>query len=190
MEESGKKLKSLADEAKEEMDRAAELAKLRGDLAFDSALADINREADKFERKLKKSREEMEMKRREFREWEKDVAESRSAGQFFKNLYTSRETTEEDEDQEKGGGLGSGMMSKSDIRQRAEKVVDPAIEETRSPARLYIFSLLGAVLVIDIVLDATSPSPSVGLDGLYGVLAALAAWLAINEQKALRKDGE
>jgi len=100
VKESGEKLKALAEEAKDEMDKAAELAKLRGDLAFDSALADINREADKFERKLRQRREAMEQEREEMQAWVRDVGDSRNQGQFFGNLYGEYLDEEEEEEEE------------------------------------------------------------------------------------------
>ena len=182
VEESGNKLRGIAEEAKEEMEKATELTKLRGDLAFDSALADIYKEADKFERKLKKSREELESRNNELSAWEQDLADSRKEGQFFKSLYKA--------DNEKDGEKKRIRFEDEDgerIRLRARQVVKPAEDEVRSPARLYIFALLGSVLVIDIVADVVSDAPSVGLDTFYGVMAAFALYLAVNEQAALLK---
>ena len=178
-------MRDIAEEAKEEMEKATELTKLRGELAFDSALADIYKEADKFERKLKKSREELESRNNDLSAWEQDLADSRNEGQFFKSLYRA----DSDKDGEKRRVRyedGEGEQ----IRYRARQVVKPAEEEVRSPARMYIFALLGSVLVIDIVADVVSDAPSVGLDVFYGALAVLALYLAINEQAALKKSQE
>lgn len=183
VEESGNKLRDIAEEAKEEMEKATELTKLRGDLAFDSALADIYKEADKFERKLKKSREELESRNNDLSAWEQDLADSRNEGQFFKSLYKA-----DNEKDSKRKRIGYGDDDDGErIRHRTQQVVKPAEDEVRSPARLYIFALLGSVLVIDIAADVVSDSPSVGLDVFYCVLAALAVYLAVNEQAALLK---
>lgn len=172
VEESSEKLKHLAEEAKQEMDKATELTKMRSDLAFDQALADINREADKFERKLKRSREEQQAGDREFNSWEKDVQESRNEGTFFKSLYKS-EGVNDDRDV---------VVSKSELQQRAKRVVEPAEHQARSPARLYIFGLMGSTLIINIIADVSTSAPSIGLDVLYAVLAGLALWLAVHEK--------
>ena len=184
VQESGEKLKALAEDAKEEMDKAAELAKLRSDLAFDSALADINREAEKFERKLRQRREKMEQEEQQMKDWVKDVDDSRNEGQFFGNLYgaisegegaASREYSEMDQ------------IERQQAMEKRKRVLEPADVEMRSPARLYIFSLIGATLVINIVADLLSSEegPAIGLDCLYGALAVYSIYLVLCEQKAI-----
>lgn len=177
VEDSSNKLRALAEDAKVEMDRAAELAKLRGDLAFDAALADIQREADKYERKLRKRREAMEQESREFKDWEKDMVEGRNEGQFFGNLYQYEKDDDDDDD-----------LVDQDMRRRSrERVIEPAKEEATSPARLYIFAALATILVVEILIDVftNENGPSLGLDSLYGALAMYAVWLAANERKHL-----
>eukprot|EP00889_Picochlorum_renovo_P003952 jgi/Picre1/30982/NNA_006340.t1 len=176
VEDSSNKLRALAEDAKEEMDRAAELAKLRGDLAFDSALADIQREADKYERKLRKRREAMEQESREFKDWERDMVDGRNEGQFFGNLY-QHEKDDDDDD----------LVDQDARRQSRRRVIEPAKKEATSPARLYIFAALGAILVAEILFDVliNENGPSLGLDSLYGALALYAAWLVANERKHL-----
>lgn len=186
VKESGDKLKAIAEEAKEEMDRAAELAKLRGDLAFDSALADINREADKFERKLRQRREAMEQEREEMKAWVRDVEDSRNEGQFFGNLYG--DLVEEEEESKDGRKRFADMdpYEKQEVMERRRRVIEPAEEEIKSPARMYIFMVLGGMLLVNVVSDVCSEQgPSWGLDGLYCVLASIACWIVVSERKAL-----
>ncbi len=173
VEESGGRLKEIADEAKEEMERLAELTKMRGDLAFDSALADINKEADEFTEQLRKSREEQAAKDAEFNEWEVDMNATRSEGQFFKNLYQT--------DKKRPVGESAEML-----KQRAARVIEPARQEISSPIRFYLFLVLGFLLAADVGADMASNEPSLGPDLLYTTLAALSVWLAINEKKALK----
>ena len=172
VEDSGEKLKQIAEEAKEEMERLANLSKMRGDLAFDSALADINKEADEFEEQLKKSREEQAALDEEFSMWETDMAASRSEGQFFKNLYQT--------DKKKPVGESSEML-----KERARRVLDPARQEIGSPVRFYLFLSLAFLLAADVGADIASDDPSMGPDILYTALAAMAVWLSFNERKAL-----
>ncbi len=187
VKESGEKLKALAEEAKDEMDKAAELAKLRGDLAFDSALADINREADKFERKLRQRREAMEQEREEMQAWVRDVGDSRNQGQFFGNLY-GEYLDEEEEEEEEGRKNISAMdpYERMEVMERRKRVMEPAEKEIRSPARMYIFMVLGGMLVVNVVSDVVGQGPSSwGLDGLYLVLALIAFWIVVSERKEL-----
>lgn len=172
VEESGEKLKAIADEAKAEMERIAELAKMRGDVAFDSAMADINKEADEFEEQLKRSREELEARNKEFMDWEDGVAASRSEGQFFKSMYQS--------DRKRPVGENT-----EELKRRAAKVKEPAAKELGSPLRFYLYLGLAFLLAADVGADVASDQPSLGPDALYTALAALAAFLAINERKQL-----
>ena len=181
--ESAEILKKIAEEAKDEMDRATELAKMRGDLAFDQALADLNREADMFERKLKRQREEMERERQETVEWMRDVGASRNQGQFFGNLY---------EDEEGVAGRAKRWAEMDDVErreaiERRKKILETTEEEIRSPARMYIFGLLGGMLVVNVLADVAIGADNVGLDVLYGVLACGSLYLMLNEQKELDK---
>ena len=183
--ESAEILKKIADEAKDEMDRAADLAKMRGDLAFDQALADLHREADMFERKLKRQREEMERERRETAQWMRDVGASRNQGQFFGNLY---------EDEEGVAGRAKRWaemddMERREAMERRQRILETTAEEIRSPARMYIFGLLGGMLVVNVLADVASDSGSVGLDVLYSVLALGSLYLMLNEKKELDKLG-
>lgn len=175
VEDSSNKLRALAEDAKVEMDRAAELAKLRGDLAFDSALADIQREADKYERKLRKRREAMEQESREFKDWERDMVDGRNEGQFFGNLYQYEKDDDDD------------LVDQDARRKSRRRVIEPAKKEATSPARLYIFAALGTILVAEILFDVliNENGPSLGLDSLYWALALYAAWLVANERKHL-----
>jgi hypothetical protein len=173
VEESGDRLKELADEAKEEMERLAELTKMRGDVAFDSALADINKEADEFTEQLRRSREEQAEKDAEFNDWEVDMNAARSEGQFFKNLYQT--------DKKRPVGDSAEML-----KRRAQRVIEPARQEISSPIRFYLFLVLAFLLAADVGADLASSEPSIGPDLLYSALAALAVWLAINEKEALK----
>lgn len=170
VEESSDKLKSLADEAKEEIEKIAELGRLRGEIAFDSALADINKEANEFEEQLRKSREEMEKRDKEFDTWEENLAVKRSEGQFFKTLYQT----------DKKKPLGDDV---NQLRERANKVTEPARDEMGSPVRFYLFLVLAFLLAADVGADMASDDPSIGPDVLYTALAALAAWLAFQEKQ-------
>ncbi len=156
------------------MERLAELTKMRGDVAFDSALADINKEAADFEEQLRRSREEQAAKDAEFDMWETDLAASRSEGQFFKSLYQT--------DPKKPVGDVSSEM----VRQRAQRVTEPAQQEMGSPLRFYLFLALAFLLAADVGADISSDQPSLGPDLLYSALAALAVWLAFNERRTLR----
>jgi len=176
VEESSEKLKSMAEEAKEEMERLAELARLRGDVAFDSAIADINKEADEFEEQLRRSREENEARDKEFMTWEDDMAVSRSEGQFFKTLYPSSFNRKQ---------LNDGSASAEELKARAARVTEPAKQEIKSPLRLYLFLALAFLLAADVGADLSSDQPSLGPDVLYTSLAALAVFLAFNERREL-----
>lgn len=165
-------LRQKAEEAKAEMDRLAELARLRGDVAFDSALADINRQADEFEEELRRAKEEAAAHDADFATWEADVAASRSEGQFFKTLYQ--------EDPKRPVG-----ESAEALRARAARVTEPAAAEIGSAPRFYLFMALAFLLVADVGADMAGAELSVGPDVLYTALAALAVWLAINEKRGL-----
>lgn len=189
VKESSEKLKALAEDAKDEMDKAAELAKLRGDLAFDSALADINREADKFERKLRQRREAMEQEREEMQAWVRDVGDSRNQGQFFGNLYGEYLDEEDMDGTKKKRFADIDPYEKLQAMERRKRVIEPAEKEIRSPARMYLFMVLGGMLVVNVVSDvcqAEAP-PSWGLDGLYLVLALIAFWIVVSERKEIEE---
>lgn len=64
--------------------------------------ADINREADEFEAELRAAREETAAREAEQGQWEDDMADARSEGQFFKSLYPKPSKGK------KGGGSGGG----------------------------------------------------------------------------------
>lgn len=180
VKESGEKLKAIAEDAKEEMDRAAELAMLRGDLAFDSALADINREADKFERKLRQRRQAMEQESQDMKEWVRDIGGRRNDGQFFGNLYDSYAADGEEND----GGLADPEM----MMERRRHVIEPAREEIQSPVRMYLFMVLAGMLLVNVFLDIVGDDgPNWGLDGLYGGLALFACWIVVSERKELEQ---
>jgi hypothetical protein len=194
--ESSEKLKALADVAKEEMDRAADLAKMRGDVAFDQALADLNREADMFERKLRRQREEAERQRSETAEWMRDVGASRNQGQFFGNLY---------EDEEGVSGRAKRWAQMDDVErreamERRKRILETTEETIRSPARMYIFGLLGGMLMINVAADViagidglnsgmsngiAAGGAHVGLDVLYSCLAIGAIYLMVKEKREL-----
>lgn len=189
VQESGEKLKALAEEAKEEMDKAAELAKMRGDLAFDAALADINREADKFERKLRQRREAMERERESMKDWVRDVGQRRNEGQFFGNLYGEYLDEEElNAARKKKRYDDMDPYERQQIMEQRKRVMEPATEEIKSPARMYIFMLLGGMLLVNIFADVMNDQDlSLGIDGLYGALAVIAFWIVFSEQKELSK---
>ena len=54
-----------------------------------------------------------------------------------------------------------------------------------SPAWFYLFLALAFILAADVGADLASDAPSVGPDVLYTALAALAAWLAVNERNGV-----
>ena len=172
MVESSDKLKQVADEAKEEMERAAEVSKLRSEVAFDSALADINREADEFAAQLRRSREAAEASERDFESWEAGVAANRSEGQFFQTLYQS----------DKKRPVGQSV---EELRARAERVKEPAKAELGSSLRVNLFFVLAFLMAAQVGADLASGAPSPGPDVLYTALAALAVWLALNERRGL-----
>jgi hypothetical protein len=184
VQESGEKLKALAEDAKEEMDKAAELAKLRSDLAFDSALADINREAEKFERKLRQRREKMEQEEQQMNDWVKDVDDSRNEGQFFGNLYGA---LSEEEDGRPRTYSEMDQIERTQAMEKRKRILEPAEVEVRSPARMYIFGLIGSTLVVNIVADLlnSEKAPAIGLDCLYGALAVYSIYLVVCEHKAI-----
>jgi hypothetical protein len=159
-------------QAKEEFDRLAELSKARADLAFDSALADLNAEAAEFEAQLKASREELTASEQDFDQWENDLAVNRSEGQFFQSLYQK--------DKKRPAGADAAQL-----QARARKVVEPARQEIGSPLRFYLFLFLVAILGADVGADLLTEEPSAGPDVLYTVLAFLAGWLAINERRMM-----
>lgn len=179
MEESGERLKQMAENAKEEMDKIAEISKLKGDVAFDSAMAEINLEVDEFEEQLRKSREEQQAKEMEFNEWEQGVAASRSEGHFFKSLYPLSENKKKLSPD--GGSDGSDGNTASARAKDAMNAVRK--EETTSPLRMYLFLGLSFLLIADVGADVSSAEPSIGPDVLYTGLAALAVWLAMNERR-------
>lgn len=175
-------MKQIAENAKEEMDKLAEINRLRSDVAFDSAMADINLEVDEFEEQLRKSREEQKAKEKEFNEWERGVAESRSEGHFFKSLYRPPENKSVP-GVGKDGKDGKGD-SEDDASARAKNAMNAVrVEETTSPLRMYLFLGLSFILIADVGADVSSADPSLGPDVLYTGLAALAVWLAMNERK-------
>jgi hypothetical protein len=181
VEQEAEGLRSKAEEAKEELDRLADLQNLRAEVAFNSALAgapqpaspneraalpacvllillqlcasrispsvcwhaDINREADEFEEQLRRSREEREASERALQEWEDDVAVRRSEGQFFQNLYQTN--------RKRPVGL-----SAEQLKERAERVKDPARSEVSSRLRSYLFAFLAFLLSAEVVADLRS----------------------------------
>jgi chaperonin cofactor prefoldin len=164
-------------QAKSEFDKLAELKRLQSDLAFDSALADINRAADDFEEELRLARERNEAAAKEQELWERDVEVARSQGQFFQTLYQSDKKKPVGEDAER-------------LRERVDRVVEPARQEVRSPLRFYLFTCLAGLLVLELAGDLVSNAPSAVPDLLYISLAGLAAFLAVNERRALGDDGK
>ncbi len=190
VEESGEHLRAVAEEAKAAMEAAAELSRLRSEVAFDSALADINAEADAFEAQLRAARAASDVAEAEQAEWEAGLAASRSEGQFFKSLYPAEPRG--------AGGASGGAASPSGRggaygnldadalaarRAAAARVGEPAAAAARSPLRAALFGALGALLLADAGADLASAAPDRGADALYAGLAALAAWLAVNERR-------
>lgn len=165
-------LKAKAEEAKEELDRLADLQNLKAEVAFNSALADINREADEFEEQLRRSREERQAAEKELEQWEDDVAVARSQGQFFQSLYQTK----------KKRPVG---LSSEQLQERAARVAAPARSELGSRIRYYLFAFLAFVLASEVAVDLTSDSPSAFQDVLYTLLVVLLGVTAFNERKTL-----
>lgn len=173
VEEEAEGLRSKAEAAKEELDKLADLQTLRAEVAFNSALADINREADEFAEKLRKSREEREAAEREQEQWEDEVAVSRSQGQFFQSLYQTK----------KKRPVG---MSAEQLQERADKVKQPAKSELTSWVRYYLYGFLAFVLIAEVMTDLQSDAPSALQDVLYTLLVVVLGVTAYSERKALR----
>ncbi|PRW51121.1 hypothetical protein C2E21_5514 [Chlorella sorokiniana] len=172
VEEEAEGLKAKAEEAKEELDKLADLQNLRAEVAFNSALADINREADEFEEQLRRSREEREAAERDLEAWEDDVAVARSQGQFFQSLYQTKA--------KRPVGLNSEQL-----QERAQKVVQPARTEMGSRLRYYLFAFLAFVLASEVVFDLQSDAPSALQDVIYTLLVIALGVTAFNERKSL-----
>jgi hypothetical protein len=163
-------------------------------LAFDSTLADINREFDEFEKELQASQEEAKAKAAEVAKWKKEMTKSRSEGQFFKQLYDDKDSDDEDDGK---GSLSPGgqrrrkkkRFSSDDARleatARSDKVVEPARSETASKFRFMLFGALSGVLAVAVIADVTSAGPSPGQDALYAAIATALAFTAIEERKYL-----
>lgn len=164
-------LSPLPLQAKAEFDKQAKLSNMRSEVAFDSAMADINRIADEFEEELQRSREQSAALEAEQEAWEDDVAVSRSQGQFFQSLYQK--------DRKRPVG-----ESTEQLKERAAKVVQPAQAEVSSPLRGNLYLVLAFLLAADVGADLSSAEPSLGPDVLYTALAALAVWLSFNEKKS------
>lgn len=165
-------LRAKAEEAKEELDKLADLQNLKAEVAFNSALADINREADEFEEQLRRSREERQAAERELEQWEDDVAVARSQGQFFQSLYQTQ----------KKRPVG---LSSEQLQERASKVAAPARSELGSRIRYYLFAFLAFVLASEVAVDLASESPSAFQDVLYTLLVVLLGVTAFNERKTM-----
>lgn len=172
VEEKSEGLRQVAEEGKAELEKLAELAELKSEVAFNSAMADVNREVDEFEEELRKSREKLQAEEAEFGAWERDMAVARSQGQFFQSLYQ--------EDKKRPVGA-----SAEQIKAQAQRVQEPARRELGSTVRQYTFSISAAVLAASAVLDYTGDSPSPLQDTLYLALAVVLVWSSYNERKAL-----
>ncbi|GAB4818398.1 hypothetical protein N2152v2_005444 [Parachlorella kessleri] len=172
VDEKREGLKQKAEEGKAEFDKIAELAALKSELAFNSALADINKEADEFEEELRKSREALKAEEQQFAQWEQDMAVARSQGQFFQSLYQA--------DRKKP--VGEDLQH---LKAQAARVQEPAKQELGSTLRLYTFAVSAAVLASLALIDLRSDSPSPVQDVLYIVLALLLTWSSYNERRAL-----
>lgn len=179
VEEEADKLRLLAEQAKVEAEELGNLQKDRSNLAFDSALADINVLANEFEEELKKAREETKADAAEFTNWQKQMAVDRSEGQFFKSLY------QPETDAQTSKPLDP--YDKEQIQQRATTVRKPAEREIRSPLRLYIFGLLSIILTGSVGLDLLSSSPSPTQDALYSIIAVLMGITAMQERSNVSK---
>lgn len=174
VEEKSEELRQVAEGAKEELDKLRELTEQRASLAFDSALADLNKEADDFEEQLRRSREELEARETELVQWENDVAVSRSQGQFFQSLYQA--------DKKRPVGESSDMLRRQQAQQQADKVKEPARTEISSRARFYLFALLAFLLAAQGVTDLASDAPSALQDTLYILLAVALGFTAVRER--------
>ncbi|KAK9826867.1 hypothetical protein WJX81_001945 [Elliptochloris bilobata] len=176
--EEGAKLRLTADEAREELNKLEELTRARSDLAFSSAMADINREADDFEEQLRAARERLEADQAEFSAWERKTARERSAGHFFQSLYRS------DSPAPAGSGSPSDEEAHTLRKQQERESAEDATR--RAPVRIFVYGFLAAVLSAAILLDVVqSDSPAIGQDILYMLLAlafAARAWVERNRE--------
>lgn len=164
-------------------------------MAFDSTLADINREFDEFEKELQASQEEAKIKAAEVAKWKKEMAKSRSEGQFFKQLYDDEDSDDEN-DGIKGRVSSGGQRRRKkkrfssdeariEAKARSDKVIEPARSETTSKFRFMLFGALSGVLAVAVIADVTSAGPSPGQDALYAAIATALAFNAIEERKDL-----
>lgn len=64
-------------------------------------------------------------------------------------------------------------------------MVEPAADEVRSPARVFLFGGLSVVLAGAVGLDLTSGAPSAPQDVLYTLLAVGMLWTAVREREEL-----
>ncbi|KAK9918942.1 hypothetical protein WJX75_008235 [Coccomyxa subellipsoidea] len=181
VEEERQKLQKLAEEAKEDVDRLQQLTADRSNLAFGSALADINKSADDYEEILRQSRARAEAYSRELADWEAQTARARNEGTFFKGLFKA------DVLQRPGGQPGSSPPEPSSSQipgaeSESEDNTDKyAALRASSGVLKYSFSFLAFVLFGSVIADLAGDRLSVGMDGrnfLLGLLLTYGAWKA------------
>ncbi|EIE19611.1 hypothetical protein COCSUDRAFT_67718 [Coccomyxa subellipsoidea C-169] len=181
VEEERQKLQKLAEEAKEDVDRLQQLTTDRSNLAFGSAIADINKSADDYEEILRASRARAEAYTRELADWEAQTAKARNEGTFFKGLFKA-DILQRPGDQARSSAEPSTSQVEGTDSSLGDQYTDKnAALRASSDVLKYSFSFLAFMLFSTVIGDLAGGSPSVGMDGrnlLLGLLLSYGAWKA------------
>eukprot|EP01023_Acetabularia_acetabulum_P022824 TRINITY_DN2240_c0_g1_i1.p1 TRINITY_DN2240_c0_g1~~TRINITY_DN2240_c0_g1_i1.p1 ORF type:complete len:294 (-),score=36.95 TRINITY_DN2240_c0_g1_i1:236-991(-) len=164
------KLIEAAEQAKEEIDRIASSSDERSESAFDAALDNVNSNFEEYFKELQNSRRQMEEDEADFDDFQKQMVEERSRGQFFKQLYQSDLPKQKQTD---------NQIARKKLR---KKLYRQTYDVSKSPMRMGIFSFLTIILGSQVCLDLASDSASYGLDALYTMLAVIFGTYAWKER--------
>lgn len=194
-------IKQISEELHAELDEGYQIEKFRNDLESQEALASAMEKFNELEDEINAMKQQLQADKEELAAWERASAVARSKGLFFKSLYAP----EADSQQQQKGGSREGASSSQGgsspfpgevkgsldpeaaaaLQRVAAKVKAPAEDEVGSPLRLWLFAYMAAVLALVVGQDLMTPTPSVGLDVLYGVLGLILGFNVWNERQLL-----
>eukprot|EP01024_Parvocaulis_polyphysoides_P047162 TRINITY_DN44721_c0_g1_i1.p2 TRINITY_DN44721_c0_g1~~TRINITY_DN44721_c0_g1_i1.p2 ORF type:complete len:281 (-),score=36.47 TRINITY_DN44721_c0_g1_i1:704-1495(-) len=176
------KMIEAAEQAKQEIDRIANSSDARSESAFNAAMDNVNSDFEEYYKELQNSRKQMEEDEADFEEFQKQMVEERSRGQFFKQLYQS------DLPQKKDKSYSTMDVSQSNRKKLQKlKMYRKTYDVSKSPVRLGLFSFLTLILGAQVCLDLGSDSVSLGIDGLYSMLAVIFGAYAWKERYYILK---